>query len=74
VLLGERSPDGRTGPLIALLWAIVAVDTVADALPASAWTRASEIAAGDWPAGPEPLAVAELCLRAAREWHKINPH
>ncbi len=73
-VLGERSPDGRTGPLIALLWAIVAVDTVADALPTSAWTRASEIPAGDWPAGPEPLAVTNLCLRAAREWHKINPH
>jgi hypothetical protein len=74
VLLGETSPNDRTGPLIALLWALVAVDTVAEALPASAWTRAGEIAAGDWPAGPEPLAVTDLCLRAAREWHKVNPH
>ena len=72
VLLGEIPPSDRTGPIIALLWALTAVDTVARALPATAWTRASEIAAGSWPARSETLAVTELCLRASREWFRVT--
>lgn len=61
VLLGDREPDQRTGPLIGLLSALDAVTKVVDVPDKrTANKRAKEIAKGQWAAAAVRKAVAAV--------------